>query len=312
MESWRPVSDVLIAGHIAVDEVIDFRGQISPRRSLGGPASYSSLALTSLGFKPEVISKVGEDFPVEYCQLLQEKAGLDISHFISRNEKTTRFRIDRSINPRRLWLVSKCRDLSSMDFRLNSVQAILRPKALIVNSVAGEISLSLLDRISKEFDLVFVDSQGFVRKFSKNGEVEMRFGLDISSLSGVDFLKADRNELIAWTGLKDWEASIRQVAKFTQYLIITSGPGNAEIFEGQKLRWRSKPLEVNIADTTGAGDIFLAVFAATFSQSENIQTALSTAICAATLSLETKGIEKAFLSRQRIERASSEIEVRQY
>ena len=312
MESWRAVSDVLIAGHIVVDEVIDFRGQISPRRSLGGPASYSSLALTSLGFKPEVISKVGEDFPVGYCQLLQEKAGLDISHFISRNEKTTRFRIDRSINPRRLWLVSKCRDLSSMDFRLNSVQAISRPRALIVNSVAGEISLSLLDRISKEFDLVFVDSQGFVRKFSKNGEVEMRFGLDISSLSGVDFLKADRNELIAWTGLKDLEASVRQIAKFTQYLIITSGPGNADIFEGQKLRWRSKPLEVNIADTTGAGDIFLAVFAATYSQSENIRTALSTAICAATLSLETKGIEKALLARKRIERASSEIEVRQY
>ena len=62
----------------------------------------------------------------------------------------------------------------------------------MLNRVAGEIFLSLLERISKEFDQVFIDSQGFVRRFNKKtGEVGMRTGLDISALAGVDVLKTD-------------------------------------------------------------------------------------------------------------------------
>jgi sugar/nucleoside kinase (ribokinase family) len=314
LERKTDVSDVLIAGHIVIDEIIDFSGQVLPRRSLGGPVSYSSIALSSLGFNPEVVTKIGEDFPTQYSELLRTKAGIDVERFKARNEKTTSFRIDRSVEPRRMWLLSRCRNLSRADFPLDSNldSNLLRGKALIVNTVANEISLSLLDRITKEFDHVFVDSQGFVRRFSKTHEVEMRSGLDISSLSGVDFLKADRNELSAWTGSKDLEASLRQIGKFVRYVIVTSGPSFAEIFEGQRLRWRTRPLEVKIADTTGAGDIFLAVFAAWFCKTENIQSALASSSCAATLALERSGIEKAILEKERLETETPRVEVLAY
>ena len=93
MERKAHASDVLVTGHIVIDEIIDYSGQTSARRSLGGPVSYSSLALSSLGFSSEVVTKIGEDFPTQYSELLRSKAGIDVERFKARNEKTTSLRI---------------------------------------------------------------------------------------------------------------------------------------------------------------------------------------------------------------------------
>jgi sugar/nucleoside kinase (ribokinase family) len=306
--------DLVVAGHIVIDEIIDFQDQITPRRSLGGPPAYSSIALASLGFRSTMVTKIGEDFPFQYSEFLKRNGGINVEKFKTKNERTTSFKIDRTVEPRRMWLISKCANISSADFSLyvSSESGHNHGKSLIVNGVAGEISLSVLDRISKEFHHVFVDSQGFVRRFSVTHEVELRSGLDISALSGVDFLKADRRELSAWTGIDEFESSLRQISRFVSYTIVTSGPGHAEIYEGQRLRWRFKPIEVTIADTTGAGDIFLSIFAASFSETENFEKSLSKSCCAASFAVETKGIEKAILDKQKIEKASERVEVLSY
>jgi sugar/nucleoside kinase (ribokinase family) len=306
----RTDSDILVAGHAVIDQVIDSPGQGSARQAQGGPPSYASVALSSLGFRSAIITKVGEDFPREYSVFLRQYGGINIEKFRVIGEKTTSFRIDRSVEPRRMWLLGRCRALSSHDFFAPpSESQTSRPRGLLVNTVAGEISLPLLDRISKEFDVVFVDSQGFVRRVSKDNEVQLRSGLDISALSGVDFLKADRREISAWTGLSDFDASLRQIARFVRYVIVTSGPGFAEVYEGQRIRWRTKPLEVRISDTTGAGDIFLAVFAACFVRSENVPDALAVSCCAASLALERKGVEKAILDKQMIDAKTHAVQI---
>lgn len=295
------IPDVLIAGHVVIDQIIDFRDSHSPRISLGGPVSYSSLALSSLNYFVEVVTKIGSDFPDTYSRLLREHARLDVEKFRISNERTTSFRIDRSTDPRKMWLLAKCKNLSKSDFFSTGSDVVSsRSKVLVVNSVAGEVSLSLLDRISKEFDLVLVDSQGFVRKFSKAGEVGMRSGLDISSLSGVDFLKADRAELSAWSGSHDLQSSIRQLSKFAEYIILTSGSSDVQVFHGDDLRWRIKPREIPVADTTGAGDIFLSVFAAVFYETENIKKSLAVATSAGSLAIQSFGIEKALLNGKEV------------
>jgi sugar/nucleoside kinase (ribokinase family) len=301
-------SDILIAGHVVIDEIIDATSQGVPRRALGGPPSYSSIALSSLGLKSKIVTKVGDDFPDQYSVLLRDFGGTEIEKFKVKGRKSTSFLIDRSVEPRRMTLLTKCKNLSESDFFRNQL-ITSKLRGLVVNTVAGEISLSLLDRISKEFKFVFVDSQGFVRKISKNNEITLRSGMDVSRLLGVDFLKADPNEISSWTGNKDLEVSLRQLERFVRYIIITSGSGFAEIYEGQKLKYRAKPLDVNILDTTGAGDIFLAVFASSFIQSENIPKALATSCCAASLALERRGIEKAVLDKQRIQSSLSAVEI---
>jgi sugar/nucleoside kinase (ribokinase family) len=300
-------SGIIIAGHIVVDEIIDTMGQLIPRKALGGAPSYSSFALSTLGYKPDIVTRIGDDFPEIYSNLLHEKTGLDVWKWMVPGFKTTSYRIDRSGSHRRLWLVSKCRDLAFDDFRA-FLQESPSSRSIVLNPVAGEISLSLLERISKEFELVFVDSQGFVRRFDrKTGEVGMRSGLDISALAGVDFLKADSEELEAWSGTNDKDSAIRQLSRFVNTILLTSGPSTIEIYEHGVLKLKASPFKVKVADTTGAGDIMLSSFAARFTETKDLRSALLFAVAASTLAVRNYGIEKAILSKSEVESQSNQV-----
>lgn len=284
---------IVVAGHAAIDLVIDYPGQEKPRVALGGGVSYSSLVLSSLGYPAQIVTKVGYDFPRNWSEFLKKNTGVDLESFRLPSERTTSFRIDRSLEPRKMWLLARCKELEARDF---GDPAKSPRDTLILNPIAGEISLSLLDRISKEFDFVLVDSQGFVRRFSsKTAEVSLRSGLDISSLSGVDLLKADRQELCAWSGTSDVDSSIRQVSKFVDYVLVPSGGETVVLYENGKPVYTVHPHRAQVSDTTGAGDIMLAVFAATFSKTRDVKDSLLTSISAANLSVEKSGIEKAII-----------------
>jgi sugar/nucleoside kinase (ribokinase family) len=307
--SASAASNIFIAGHAVVDEIIDSPSQKIPRLELGGALCYSALVLKSLGCDMEIVTRVGEDFPRKYSRFLLSDAGIDIEEWRTKNQRTTRYRIDRSGKERRLWLLSKCGDLTFGDFkRAFDEVSQTPPKVLILNPVAGEISMQLLKRISKEFEHVFVDSQGFTRKFEeKTGLVSMNSKLDISSLAGVDFLKADEEELCAWTGLKEKQSSIDQLSTFVENLIITSGATTVELYEGGTLRFHMDPLKVEVKDTTGAGDIMLSSFAARFLETNSLQKSLEFATAASSLAVERIGIRKAILSRQRITESQTKI-----
>jgi len=300
---------IIIAGHIVVDEIIDRAGQLVPRKALGGAPSYSSLALASLGYKPEIVTHIGDDFPDNYARLIKERTGINVHRWIAPGFKTTSYRIDRSGEHRCLWLAAKCRALGIEDFRAYLTDPPTA-KAIVLNPVAGEISLSLLERVSKEFEFVFVDSQGFVRRFDKKtGEVGMRAGLDISALAGVDVLKADQEELEAWSGTSSKESAIRQLSKFVSILLVTSGPSRVEVYEHGELRMKASPFKVQVADTTGAGDIMLSSFAARFTETSDLQRALLFAVTASTLAVRNYGIEKALLSKLEVENQSALVQL---
>ena len=67
--------DLVIIGHITVDQ-IEFGSQT--RYEMGGPPAYAMVA-PALGMKRvAIISRIGEDFPHEYFQILR-KSGLHLS-----------------------------------------------------------------------------------------------------------------------------------------------------------------------------------------------------------------------------------------
>ena len=306
IEAGKPA--VLVAGHVAIDYIIDSADQVNPRQALGGGVSYSSLALTSLGYANSIATKVGYDFPSNWSNLLMRTGGVDVERSRVSDKKTTSFRIDRTVEPRKLWLLARCRELAAQDFQSDSEKAP-GPQTLVLNPIAGEISLSLLDRVSKEFDFVLVDSQGFVRRIApKSSEVSLRSGLDISSLSGVDLLKADRQELCAWAGSRDVDSSMRQISKFVDYVLLTSGGESVELFEKGKLMYRATPHAVDALDTTGAGDVLLAVFAARYSETQDLKDSLAFSVSAASLAVRKYGVEKAILDRKEVESSSKVVQ----
>jgi sugar/nucleoside kinase (ribokinase family) len=305
-------AELWVVGHTVIDYVIDNLSLADhPRVSLGGPVPYCSIALSSLGAKPHVVTKIGSDFPDSFSKLLYELTGISLESMKLPGEKTTSFRIDRTVTPRRMWLLAKCKSIEHSDFTF--LQGCSNERALIVNTVAGEVSLETLDRVSKKYDKIFLDSQGFVRTFSKiDGEVGMKNRMDLSALSGVDFLKADRRELSAWTGVKDTTISIKQVCNFATFLILTDGPRKVEIYEGATMKYRAKPVGFPISDTTGAGDIFLSVFASAFLRQRDIPESLALATAASSLSVRKFGIEKAILDVCEVNALGSKIKVERF
>lgn len=293
---------------MVVDEIIDTPGQTRPRRALGGAPSYSSLALSSLGYQPGIITHVGDDFPDIYSKLIWDKTGINLEKWIAPGFKTTSYRIDRSGPHRRLWLVARCRELEIDDFR--SLATSGKNASIVLNPVAGEISLEVLRDIVRQSRLVFVDSQGFVRRFDeKTGEVSMKSGLDISSLRGVKVLKADSDELTAWTGTAAKDLAVEMVSEFVEIILMTSGPSKVEVYEKGKLTMKAIPFKVSVADTTGAGDIMLSSFAARFTETTNVKEALSFSLTASTLAVRNYGIEKAILEKSEVESKSSLVSI---
>lgn len=299
MEEGYSPTHFLLAGHIVIDKIIDSKNENTTRESLGGALSYSSICLRSLGCGTEIITRIGEDFPLEYSLFLRDKGGIDVEKWRTRGYKTTSYEIDRSVDPRKLRLASKCKDLDIRDFSLYAGN-YYRDYALIVGTVAGEISLELLERISKEFDLVFIDSQGFVRTFEYDGRVSMNSGLNISSLSGVDFLKAEVDEILAWTGSAQKDEAIQQLSTFVPNILTTSGPGSVDFYENGELTLSATPPSATVADTTGAGDIMLSSFAARYSDTRDAKDSLTFSMAAASLAIRKIGIEKAILTKSEI------------
>ncbi|HZW56342.1 MAG TPA: PfkB family carbohydrate kinase [Nitrososphaerales archaeon] len=302
---------LLVAGHVVLDQIIDTPEQQLPRQELGGPISYSALTLGSLGHRCEVVTKVGYDFPSVYEKFLRFEAGVDVSGSVVPAFKTTSFKIDRTSTPRRMWLLARCKPLTMQDFLPYIAQAATRQTTLIINPVANEISLSLMERLSKEFEPVLVDSQGFIRQIPRDrpGEVRIKNGIDISSLSGVDVLKADSKELAGWTGSSDKERSIRLISKFVDVVLMSSGSGEVELYASGKLALRAEPLRVETNDTTGAGDILLASFASKFASKASLEESLAYSVAAASLSVRTRGVRKGLLDRDEVEMSAGQVRI---
>jgi sugar/nucleoside kinase (ribokinase family) len=291
-----------------IDEIFDMSGQSRPRIALGGGVSYGSIVLTSLGYDCKPVTRAGRDFPREFRALLCEHAKFDISSSIVKKFKTTKYRIDRTQEPRKMWLISRCKQLQFSDFVDKFTGS--RDDCAVLNPVAGEISLKVLAKIKSKWPAkLFLDSQGFVRKLRVGSQVSMHSRMDASALSGVFALKADMEELRAWTGENEKQAAIRRLSKFVKVLLVTSGRGGADLFQDSKLVFSATPPTVKVGDTTGAGDILLASFAGMHRETQDLGKALSFAVAAATVAVKNVGVTKAVLSRGDVLEASKKVKL---
>jgi sugar/nucleoside kinase (ribokinase family) len=294
---------------VAIDTIIE-KSATPQRTALGGPVAYCSTALRTFGCDFDVITSIGKDFPKEYSNFLLENAGIKLDPFVSPTYPTTRFRIDRSKEPRRMWLEAKCESLDMRLFRRS--EEMTSDSILLADPIAGEISPYFLKNASRNFKKVLLDAQGFARSFDPlSGEVEMKSSTaNLDWLDDVDYLKGDIDEIRALSGTTDFP--IREIGKHVKHIILTSGSGPVEIFEADSLLYRARPFDIVERDTTGAGDILLAIFAGSVAEGLKDREALQIAVAAATISVSKAGIGKAILERTAIEKAARNIVVESY
>ncbi|AEH23732.1 PfkB family carbohydrate kinase [Pyrococcus yayanosii] len=215
----------IVVGHLTKDI-------LNGRERIGGGAYYSSLALSEL-CKVTVITKVGPDFPRKWLEGLRER-GVDVRTLPS--SATTTYKFTYRDGWRELTLLSKGDPFT--DEELVGVKGDL----IILNPVAGEIA----PRQVAFFDNPSLDVQGFIRGF-ENGRVVLR-ETDGSFLSAARVVHASVEEF-----------RVLKNISLPEVLLVTNGASEGfAVVRGRK--YIIKPYRVDVRDTTGAGDVFLAFF----------------------------------------------------
>ena len=274
-----------VAGHITIDEVIT---NTESYHQLGGPPCFAASLGKTLGFDVEIITRIGEDLPDKYEPALET---LGISTRRSAGYQNTRFVLDYRYNPRRMRLPTICEPIHPKDVA-NSERLLLCP-------ISGEINDQLMEEIDPSF--IGLDPQGLLRNIDSDSNVIPKKWWNPKVLSKLDLLKTSSSEHHLITGTTDIKKSPRKLTDHgVDTAVITDGSNGSYVMTGAKLL-HIPIYPVNLVDSTGAGDAFIAGLAAYLD--EGLSWACAVASASSSSIVETRGIEIKHNRSEILERA---------
>jgi sugar/nucleoside kinase (ribokinase family) len=259
-------SSVCVVGSFALDSIV-VPSMTFPFCSLGGAATYTSIAVKTLGESVSVVSRVGADFPDEYLWQLREK-GIDISN-VKRylNETTTRFELcyNNDFSERTLKLI--CR---SYPINLDDIPIDLHAKIIHIAPIAGEFNFEVVEHLKSCCDFLSLDPQGFLRSFNENGNVIPKLSIGKCILSLVDVCKLSLDELFVLTGLSELKMAVKTLHDIgVKTVIVTMGAKGSLLSIDGALYNVPACTSTIVVDPTGAGDVFIGAFLAEYLQGKD-------------------------------------------
>jgi sugar/nucleoside kinase (ribokinase family) len=250
-------SDVAVVGHFAIDS-IRLPSRSTPFVVLGGSVTYVSFVTKRLDATVSVISKVGGDFPEAYMWWLREE-GIDLSGVIRlANEQTTHFELgySKDLSSRTLKLKSTASPIGVSDLPCS-----LRAKAVHVAPIAGEISYEVVEQLKGCAEVLSLDPQGLLRKFSKTGKVTSRATVDKNLFSLINIYKSSLEEISALTGHSDLNSAINAIHDFGVKTVIVTLGAKGAVLSVEKTIYKIPACNSRVlVDPTGAGDAFIGGF----------------------------------------------------
>ena len=221
---------IAIASHITLDS-IDNQDSCY---YLGGPACYCGLTCRQLRFETILVTKMGENLPVDKRDFLKRNLDLDIKQF-EKKCLTTKFSIRQHNDTREVTLLSKCNPLTVDD--VDDIDA----DGWIVSPVIDEVPLDVLRAITKKGKFVMLDPQGYLRKVQSSGAISLAKSVSLD-WSGVSAVKADEDEfkILGPINADFVISTARRVIHMNQHELLLD--------------------YIPTIDSTGIGDILSAVF----------------------------------------------------
>jgi sugar/nucleoside kinase (ribokinase family) len=257
--------DIVTVGHFAIDTISS--PKITPAvTDLGGPPTYVSVAAARLGAKASVISKVGRDFPKEYRDRLQRN-NVDLSGLKQvEGGVTTRFSLKYQATwKRRLQLKARAPPITASD-----IPSSLEAQAIHLAPVAGELSREAVPKLRKSASLLSLDPQGFVRDFTKRGNVRHKSWADPSVLELADVYKSSLDEIRMVTGIANLRQAVRRIQDFgVRIVIVTQGMRGSVLLFDRVFRKVPACKPRALVDPTGAGDAYIGAFLAEYTKNED-------------------------------------------
>ena len=135
-----------------------------------------------------------------------------------------------------------------------------RPDGVIVSPLfPDDVALDGIGRLRPRGAFVGVDAQGLLRRVDARGRVRTSAARLDESPAGAQAIKFSLAEFQAVAGRADWQQAAREFARaLRSEVLVTCGPDGA-LLATPELSAETSGLSVRgRADTTGAGDVFLA------------------------------------------------------
>jgi sugar/nucleoside kinase (ribokinase family) len=258
-------------------------------RIIGGSCTYITLSASYFTKKLNVVAVVGEDFPEEYKELLQNK-GINLDGLqVKKGEKSF------------FWAGKYHNNMNSRDTLVTelNVLADFEPKVpasyqdceyLMLGNLSPQVQLQAIESLSKRPKLIVLDTMNFWMDIAMDSLKEV--------LKKVDVLCINDEEARQLSG----DYSLRKAAKTIiemgpKTLIIKKGEHGALLFKGEKIFYcPALPLE-DVYDPTGAGDTFVGGFIGYLANTDdltfdNMKTAMVYGSAMASFTVEKFGTER--------------------
>jgi sugar/nucleoside kinase (ribokinase family) len=252
MQSATKIYDIAFLGQYTKDTIVSAAGT---RIVDGGAFNYGAQVAARMGLDVAAITRLArQDSHVVY-----ELAELGVDVFATATPQSTCLRLEyptSDVDERVIYVTS-----TAGAFEVEEVRNVQARAFVVGASLRGEVSLEVIDELSKKGILLAVDVQGFAR-VSRDGVLgyapwpEKR-----PILSQVDVLKTDAVEAEMLTGETDIHAAARALADLgPDDVVITHRDGVLVYAEGEahQAGFFSKEL----VGRSGRGDTCLAAYVA--------------------------------------------------
>lgn len=241
---------LLVVGTVAFDAIETPFGKTD--KIVGGAATYIGLSASKFHNKINLVSVVGEDFPQDAIEMMQnhhvDTEGLQVKE----NEKTF------------FWSGRYHNDMNSrdtLDTQLNVLETFnpIVPdsyqncECLMLGNLMPSIQQKVLDQLKERPKLIVLDTMNFwMDNFMDDLMV---------ALKNVDVLTINDEEARQLSGEYSLVKAAKKILSFgPKYLIIKKGEHGALLFNDKEVFFApALPLE-EVFDPTGAGDTFAGGF----------------------------------------------------
>ncbi len=253
--------DLVTVGHLAIDLITSSK-IASPRSTLGGSSTYTSIAAAKLGAKVSVISKVGEEFQNEYLEWLKAN-GVDLSGLRQvKGAATTKFIITYKNGQRKLQLKSCAPPISRLD-----ISDSLQTKALHIAPIANEIQNAAITKLRGLTEILSLDPQGFIRAFDKEGSMRLKPWKANQALMQIDIYKSSSREIRMVTRLQKLPQAMREIRDYGAKIVMVTRGMKGTILLVDDTFYHIPTCKPRVfRDPTGAGDTFIGAFLAEYLQ----------------------------------------------
>lgn len=254
------MNKLLIVGTCAFDEIESPFGKTG--KILGGAGTFIGLAASQFELDSAIVSIVGDDFPQEYMDILDEK-GINLEGLeIVKGGKTF------------FWKGRYHNDLNSRDTLITELNTLadFNPKVpenykdsdiVMLGNLHPLVQLSVLDQLNNKPKLAILDTMNF---WMDNALEDLK-----KVIARVDVITINDEEARQLSGEYSLVVAAQKIHEMgPKFIVIKKGEHGALLFHKEEVFFApALPLE-EVFDPTGAGDTFAGGFAGYLASTEDL------------------------------------------